>query len=231
MMNASMDAADLKGPANKVTIPEGSRSMDELDGPSPLTVDVIDGSSIGPRFGNRGMRKVSSSSSSNQSSNCNEPELTLLPSQTYPDYPDFGAPSNRDRNGSVSRMETVFDVDSAVYTRMSNNVSMTSLHSQKKKEKDWYETSLDSPIAGRKFKPAPTSTVEKLPSSLPPPSSTPSSTCSSSTASTTTAAAAATAGMSNGMSEPNLCEWQTTTKKMTLTLKLWCHSNLQRIWR
>lgn len=203
MMNASMDAADVKSSCSKAVIQEGSRSMDELDGPSPLTVDVIDGSSIGPRFGRHGLRKVSSSSS-NQSSNCNEPELTLLPSQTYPDYPDFGAPSrHQDRNGSASRMETVFDVDSAVYTRMSNNVSMTSLHSQKKKEKDWYETSLDSPIAGRKFKPTPPSATSNAPTEkqsvvLPPPSSTPSSTCSSSTASTTAAAAAA--GMTNGTS-------------------------------
>lgn len=163
LMNASMDA-DAKSCAKQVAY-EGSRSMDELDGPSPLTVDVIDGSSIGPRFGNRGMRKASSSSS-NQSSSYNEPELTLLPNQTYPDYPDFGA-SIRERSGSSSRMETVFDIDSAVYTRMSNNLSVTSLHSNKKKEKDWYETSLDSPVPGRKSKMNGTLT-DKPPASLPP---------------------------------------------------------------
>ena len=167
-MNASMDADANKSTSNKVMY-EGSRSMDELDGPSPLTVDVIDGSSIGPRFGGRGLRKASSSS--NQSSGYNEPELTLLPNQTYPDYPDFGA-SFRERSGSgsASRMETVFDVDSAVYTRMSNNLSVTSLHSNKKKEKDWYETSLDSPVPGRKSKMNGNISIasEKPPASLPP---------------------------------------------------------------
>lgn len=166
LMNASMDADANKSTSNKVMY-EGSRSMDELDGPSPLTVDVIDGSSIGPRFGSRVLRKASSSSS-NQSSGYNEPELTLLPNQTYPDYPDFGA-SFRERSGSTSRMETVFDVDSAVYTRMSNNLSVASLHSNKKKEKDWYETSLDSPVPGRKSKMngSVNTSTDKPPASLP----------------------------------------------------------------
>jgi len=34
-------------------------------------------------------------------------DLTLLPNQTYPDYPDFGVTVGH-------RMETVFDVDSSV---------------------------------------------------------------------------------------------------------------------
>lgn len=178
-MNASMDADAGQrsvSSSNKI-IYEGSRSMDELDGPSPLTVDVIDGSSIGPRFGGRGLRKASSSSSNQSSSGYNEPELTLLPNQTYPDYPDFGCASLRERSGSTSRMETVFDIDSAVYTRLSNNLSVTSLHSSsnnKKKEKDWYETSLDSPVAGRKSKmngtinsSSTTAVTEKPPASLP----------------------------------------------------------------
>lgn len=165
LMNASMDADAPKPSSNKVVY-EGSRSMDELDGPSPLTVDVIDGSSIGPRFGGRSLRKASSSSS-NQSSGYNEPELTLLPNQTYPDYPDFGASFSRERSGSTSRMETVFDVDSAVYTRLSNTLSVTSLQSNKKKEKDWYETSLDSPIPGRKSKMNGNVSTDKPPASLP----------------------------------------------------------------
>lgn len=181
LMNASVDA-DSKPAGASRTVQDASRSLDELDGPS-VTVDVIDGSSIGPRFGGRGLRKASSSSS-NQSSNFNEPELTLLPNQTYPDYPDFGA-SVRDRSGSASRMETVFDVDSAVYTRMSNNISTTSLQSNKKKEKDWYETSLDSPAPVRKPKlngtlSAPSGNEKQ------PPAMTPSTTAPSSSSTTTT---------------------------------------------
>lgn len=180
MMNMSMDADIVKScalQANRITLADASRSMDELDGPSHLTVDVIDGSSIGPRFGGRGLRKASSSSS-NQSSNFAEPELTLLPSQTYPDFPDFGSGSHPPGSGrcsanSATRMETVFDVDSAVYTR---HQSSTSIASNKKKEKDWYETSLDSPVPGRKgsttnLKQA-TSTESKPAAPLPSPTAT-----------------------------------------------------------
>lgn len=212
MMNMSMDADIVKScaiQASRALVPDGSRSMDELDGPSHLTVDVIDGASIGPRFGGRGLRKASSTSS-NQSSNFNEPELTLLPNQTYPDFPDFASttaavPASSQCRGTASRMETVFDVDSAVYTRQSHNVSTTSIHSvNKKKEKDWYETSLDSPVTTRKggfkavsggennvIKP-----IAALPSSsstvTPVPTPSPSSASSASTAPTTV--------MSNGTS-------------------------------
>lgn len=142
-----------------------------MDG-TEVSVDVIDGSSIGPRFGGRGLRNMSSSSSthSNHSScNYNEAELTLLPNQTYPEYPDFGGGvtfnelnASRSTNGS-SRMETPLNADSSVYhsNRLAHNVSMTSMISttssilSKKKERDWYETSLDSPLAARKLKAAP----------------------------------------------------------------------------
>lgn len=168
-MNMSMDAGIAKScaMASRTMVPEGSRSMDELDGPSSpaglLTVDVIDGSSIGPRFGGRGLRKMSSSSSTQSANIVNEPELTLLPSQTYPEFPDFAVPATgRNSAVSASRMETVFDVDSAVYTRLQQQASHGSIstsssslaqhgnnnNNQKKKEKDWYETSLDSPVPG-----------------------------------------------------------------------------------
>ena len=136
----------VKNTLSKTAAVEGSRSVDEVDAacPSlslPVSVDVIDGSSIGPRFGHRTLRHLSSSSSNhsnNSSSNYNETNFgTLLPNQTYPDYPDFG----------------VLDSEMAVYARLAHNVSMSSIQS-KKKEKDWYETSLDSPLPGRKFKTA-----------------------------------------------------------------------------
>ena len=72
---------------------------------SEPSVDVIDGSSIGPRYGSRGLRNMSSSSSnhSNHSScNYNETELTLLPNQTYPEYPDFGGVTYNELNASRS---------------------------------------------------------------------------------------------------------------------------------
>ena len=59
-------------------------------------------------------------------------------------------PTHASMDDSSSRMETVFDIDSSVCTRRSNNLSVTSLHSNKKKEKAWYKTSLDSPVPGRK---------------------------------------------------------------------------------
>ena len=131
----------------------GSKSMDELDSSSPTpVVDVIDGSSIGPRFGGRGLRPKLSHSSLG-SNGYNEADLTLLPNQTYPDYPDFGASytsSDQQQHCSSGRMETTFDSD--VYTsRTVHNMSTSSILSvSKKKEKDWYETSLDSPVPSRK---------------------------------------------------------------------------------
>ena len=66
------------------------------------SVDVIDGSSIGPRFGARGLRNMSSSSSNHSSCNYSEAELTLLPNQTYPEYPDFSAVTYNELNASRS---------------------------------------------------------------------------------------------------------------------------------
>lgn len=152
-LNCSTESEVVKA-APKVYSESSSRSMDELDLSAPLAVDVIDGSSIGPRFGSRNARQVSSTATSSS----NESDMTLLPNQTYPDYPDFGAAyseMNAGHDRSVSRMETVFDVDSGVYTRHCANISVSSIHSFKKKEKDWYETSLDSPAMMRKSKTLP----------------------------------------------------------------------------
>merc|ERR1712071_314842 len=86
----------VKNTLSKTAAVEGSRSVDEVDAacPSlslPVSVDVIDGSSIGPRFGHRTLRHLSSSSSNhsnNSSSNYNETNFgTLLPNQTTPTIP------------------------------------------------------------------------------------------------------------------------------------------------
>ena len=232
LMNMSMDAGIAKScaMASRTMVPEGSRSMDELDGPSSssalLTVDVIDGSTIGPRFGGRGLRKVTSNGSK-PNANVNEPELTLLPSQTYPDFPDFAAGQTGRNSVSASRMETVFDVDSAVYTRQQqqhqSSVSMSTSSSsiashhcnnnnnnKTKKEKDWYETSLDSPVPGRHSnKPPAALPSPTIPATTPtgpaPPltatsatnSSSSSSTCSLNSVATAVSSAAA---MTNGTS-------------------------------